>query len=110
MRILIVQCDESCARELSQLLSRDAVPNQASQRRNIEGDIAVWVVTIGLTVRMLPAILSSIKDLLRVRRIEKITVGDIEITQPRPQDVDRIIDKLSGPHTPSADADSSDGE
>jgi hypothetical protein len=80
----------------------DARPGSQSQlieRRNLDGDTALWLVIANLGIQALPHILDFLKDYLATRRVTSIKVGDIEIKNPTAADLEllrRRIDKMNG--------------
>lgn len=95
--LFIVHCDKDCAVTLSSYLAAEGATSQVSQRKNLEGDLAGWIVIAGMTLKMLPPILESLKNLISRGRVEKIQSEELglEIVHPRPEDVDRVLEQLS---------------
>ncbi len=65
-----------------------------AERKNLEGEVATWIVLATLGVQALPPVLDLIKSLLLANRepcqVKKIKVGDIEIECPSPEDIQRL--------------------
>ncbi len=81
----------------------DAQPGSQSyitERRNLDGDTAMWILIANLSVQALPHILAFLKDYLPGKRVTKIKVGDLEIENPTPADLQlfrTMIDSHSKP-------------
>jgi hypothetical protein len=71
--------------------------SRLSQSSNLDGDVAAWVVIATLSAQVLPAILSFIKDMVSIKSIKKIKIGDVEIENPTPEMVDKLLKKRNVP-------------
>jgi hypothetical protein len=75
----------------------DAQPGSQShltERKNIDGDTAAWIVIATLTGQVLPHVLGFIKDYLSTRQVKKIKVGDWEVENPTPEILERFLAML----------------
>lgn len=63
---------------------------QISERRNLDGSVATWIVVANLAITAIPHILTFIKDQLASRRVTHIKVGDLEIHNPSADDLERF--------------------
>lgn len=71
----------------------DAQPGSESQlteRKNLDGSAAAWIVIANLAAQALPHILGFVKDYLATKQVKKIKVGDLEIENPTTEDVERF--------------------
>ena len=71
----------------------DAQPNTQShltERKNLDGSAAVWILVGGIAREALPHLFGLIKDYLAAKQVKKIKVGDIEIENPTPEDIERF--------------------
>jgi ABC-type sugar transport system ATPase subunit len=64
--------------------------SQMSERRNLDGNVATWIVVANIALTALPHILTFIKDQLASRRVTHIKIGDLEIHNPSPDDLERF--------------------
>jgi hypothetical protein len=72
----------------------DAQPGSEShmtERKNLDGNTAAWIVIATLAGQTLPHVLSFIKDYLTTKQVKKIKVGDWEVESPTPEIVERFI-------------------
>jgi|GEM_PF-5144164 len=71
----------------------DAQPGSKTSltsRKNLDGNVAAWIVIANLAAQALPHILGFIKDSLGMRQVKKIKWRDMEIENPTPEDVQRF--------------------
>jgi len=72
----------------------DAQPGSQShltERKNLDGDTAAWIVIATLAGQALPHILSFIKDYLAAKQVKKIKVGNWEVENPTPEILNRFL-------------------
>jgi DNA-binding FadR family transcriptional regulator len=85
----------------------DAQPgsqSHLSERKNLDGDTAAWILIANLAAQTLPHLLGFLKDYLPTRQVKKIKIGDLEIENPTAEDLERfraLIDSRSRPETRS---------
>ena len=92
-------------KEYAEVIRNEIDAQQGSQsyiteRRNLDGDTAMWILIANLSIQALPHILAFLKDYLPGKRVTKIKVGDLEIENPTPADLQRfrmMIDSHSKP-------------
>lgn len=89
---LVIHCDKQTAEELNARFTECRVDSRAAQRKNLDGDLAAWAVVATVTIRTLPAVLNSIKEILVSRRVGRIQFGELQVENPRAKDVDAILD------------------
>lgn len=104
--IVTIICDEGTAGEINEHLREQEVTHQSSPRGNLDGSVAEWVVVASVAIQALPAILTSIKELMGSRRISSLIIrkGDddtapdremsIEISNPSKADIEKVLDDL----------------
>lgn len=63
---------------------------ELTPRRNLDGEVATWIVVANLAVTVFPHVLSFIKDLLARGTVTKISYDGLEITNPTSADVERF--------------------
>ena len=61
-----------------------------TERRNLDGNVADWILVASFAQAALPHVLGFIKEYLGMKQVRKIKVGDIEIENPTPEDIDRF--------------------
>lgn len=100
---LMILSDKETAASLVALLREQGLDPQSSGRRNLDGSIAVsWVVLASVGLRTAPAVLRALSEFLMRDRVHRIEFSGLTIDNPRPEDVDRIIQGLpSGENGPS---------
>jgi hypothetical protein len=93
---LIILCDEDTSSRLLSVLSQHGIAPQASQRRNIDGSAAVsWMILASMAIRTAPDVLRALSQFLTRDRVRRIEFSGLTIDNPRPEDVDAIINGLS---------------
>ena len=72
----------------------DAQPGSQShltERKNLDGDTAAWIVIATLAGQALPHVLGFIKGYLATKQVKKIKVGNWEVENPTPEILDRFL-------------------
>jgi hypothetical protein len=83
-----MQTNEASAIAVQEELSRlPSTECHASERKNLDGSTAAWIVVANLAAQSLPHVLTFIKDLLVQRPVKKIKFGDLEIENPTAEDL-----------------------
>lgn len=72
-------------------------------RRNLDGDVAAWLVAGTIGTQVIPALLDFAKGLLARGRVSSITVGDVVIANPTPDQVDRLLAQRFSENEPGCD-------
>jgi hypothetical protein len=65
--------------------------SRVSERKNLDGNTAAWIVIATLAGQALPHVLTFIKEHLASKRVKKIKVGDWEVENPTPEMIDRFL-------------------
>jgi hypothetical protein len=65
-----------------------------AEKRGLDGSVAEWIIVGGVAARSVKPLLDFVLRFVELRRVRRITVGDVTVENPRPQDVDRLIDRL----------------
>jgi hypothetical protein len=95
MSALLITCPEDAVEEVDTVLGAHGVVSQRSPRRNLDGSaVTSWMVVAAVAVRTAPAVLESLRDLLNRGRVEEISFGDVKIVNPRPDDVEKLIEVI----------------
>ena len=99
IEVLIATADEDDAGVLRVALD-PAAPDgvHVFERKNLNGDAPAWLVLASVVVPQIPAILTSIRELADRHRIGSVKVGDVEIVNPTPEQVERLLTE----HAPEA--------
>jgi hypothetical protein len=66
-----------------------------SSRRGLGGDLPQWIMLGTATTATIKTILTAALKYVELTRIKSIRVGTIEVENPRPRDVERILDQLT---------------
>lgn len=88
--LILIECSQETADELR--IAIEALPDmqyQVSQRKNLDGSDATWIVIAALSLQALPHVLTFIGS-QRPKLPSKIKVGDIEIENPTQEDLERL--------------------
>jgi hypothetical protein len=97
VEIVLVTSDQGAAEEAARELS--GTPGDeplVSEKRGLDGGVAQWVVLGAVAAGNLKPFLDVVLRLVQRNKVEIIKAGDIEITNPRPEDVDRLLDARLG--------------
>src|SRR5690242_7575971 len=90
---VVLTCDASVADELRRVLADGGADVQAYSQRQLDGSAAAsWVFLATVAIRPTPALLDSLRAFLTRNHVGKVTVGDVTITSPRPEDVDTLLE------------------
>ena len=90
--VLLVMVDEPTSRTIADRLSSDGDAEAlVAQRRGLDGSAAEWIVGAVLGTGGIKPFLGFLLEYLKVHRVKSIKVGDVEIVNPRPEDVDRLL-------------------
>lgn len=95
-RTLVVSSSRAVNDDLVGLLKDLQVEHQTSTRRNLDGETAVWVLAATVGLQALPPVLNFLDSMANRRQIKKLKIGDIEIENPRKEDIQRfraLLDK-----------------
>ena len=68
--------------------------SQLTERRNLSGEAATWIVVASLAAQTLPSILTFIRDYTASRRITKLKIGDWEVENPTPEILERFLTQM----------------
>lgn len=97
--MLIATADEDDASALRVALGQAAPDGvHVFERKNLGGDAPAWLVLASVLVPQIPAILASVRGLADRHRVTSIKVGDVEIVNPTPEQVERLLAE----HVPEA--------
>ena len=81
-----------------------------SSRRGLGGDLPQWIILGTAATATLKTILTAALKYVELTRIKSIRVGTIEVENPRPQDVERILDELTAKGQLAERADGGEGD
>src|SRR5688572_20898516 len=70
---------EDINRQIEELVGSQTL---ISERRNLDGDTATWIVIATLASQSLPHILNFIKEYVSSKKVKKIKIGDLEVENP----------------------------
>jgi hypothetical protein len=89
----IVTTDRRLADDLSARLSASSGSEiDVVEKRGLDGTVAEWIATGGIATGALKTVLDFVIRYIELRKVEFISVCGTEIRNPRPQDVDRLLD------------------
>jgi hypothetical protein len=61
--------------------------NHVTERRNLDGATAAWIVVATLVTQALPALLNFLIKVLESNRVKKIKIGEIEVENPTAEEI-----------------------
>src|SRR4051812_4526787 len=87
---IVINCTKDAAEAIQKEIdSQPGSQSHLTERKNLDGNTAAWIVIASLAGQALPHILGFIKDYLAMKKVKKIKWGDLEIENPEPQDIER---------------------
>jgi hypothetical protein len=66
--------------------------SQLTERKNLGGDAATWMVIGTFSVQALPHVLGFIIDYLALKQVKKIKIGDWEVENPNPEIIQQFLE------------------
>jgi hypothetical protein len=72
------------------IAAQPATDVQVTERKNLDGSTAGWFLISNLAVSALPSLLGFIQNLVGMRQVKRIKIGDVEIDNPAPEDMERF--------------------
>lgn len=96
IEVVLVTEEQAVADALNEHLTR-VLGGHGSvvEKRNLDGASASWILVGGLALNGVRALLRFALEYLKLRQVSSIKVGDIEIRNPRPSDVDLILARVA---------------
>lgn len=92
VEVLIATFDEDDADALRAALGPAAPEGvHVFERKNLGGDAAAWLVVASLLIPQIPAVLTFVQGLVDRDRVRSIKVGDVEIVNPTPEQVEQLL-------------------
>lgn len=89
---VVVAGDQDSTAEFAQWAEAElGIPVVRTERRNLDGNVATWLVVTTLAAQTLPAVLDFLKSLIGRKRVTSITVGDTTIENPTPEMVSDLL-------------------
>jgi hypothetical protein len=87
---VVVDVDRALADEVQELLTRAGADVEGSATRGYDGaQTASWLVIATTAITAAPAMLAELREFLGRNKARSISVGELTIENPSPQDVDR---------------------
>jgi hypothetical protein len=69
---------------------------EASQSRGYDGaQVADWLAVVTAAIPAIPAILAELRKFIQRGEIDSVRYGDLVIKHPRPEDLDRIVERVT---------------
>ena len=93
--ILISGTKEAAEAIRSAIDAQPGCQSHLTERKNLDGDTAAWIVMATLAGQALPHVLGFIKDQLAGRQVKKLKVGDWEVENPTPEILERFLARTS---------------
>ena len=89
---LIVKCDAGVVDSLTASFDESEAAIESSPLRHLDGQQANdWIVLIGIAVQTAPQVLDALRRFLTRNNIRSVKFGGVEIENPRPEDVERLV-------------------
>ena len=90
--MLIVKTDQSGAEIIDRVVQDSGgSAGIVTQPKHLGGDVAVWVVAVTAMTQALPPLINAIKDLMAQDRVRGIKIDKIEVSNPTPEIVERLL-------------------
>lgn len=91
---LLISCNSELANKIHAEINKLAgTQSQITERKNFDGSTSEWIVFATLGVQALSYILDFTIRLIEIKKVSKIKVGDIEIENPTPNDIEFLQKK-----------------
>jgi hypothetical protein len=97
---LALLCAPEDVDELVHALRSVATDVEMSERRNLDAHTSAWAVIATTAIVNLPRTLEALRTFFSPRRVSYLKIGDIEIHDPRDEDVDSLLQRQ---HEPDGD-------
>lgn len=92
---LLVTCDAAIVDDLRDALTGFDATVQTSPRRQLDGASAMsWLLAATVAIRTAPMLVNALREFLTRNNIRVIKIGDVSITNPRPEDVPMLLDAI----------------
>jgi hypothetical protein len=104
---VVVVADADAVDEVSGALGtlQDASP-EVAEIQGLGGSLDAWILAGTAVAQLIPGILKAIYPFVEARRIKSVKAGDVEIMNPRPEDVTKVLDRyFASESTPQPGAD-----
>jgi hypothetical protein len=89
---IVINGTKEAADAIRELIdSQPGSQSHITERKNLDGNTATWIVIASIAGQALPHVLGFIKDYLATKQVKKIKVGDWEAENPTPDMVERFI-------------------
>lgn len=86
--VLIINCDASVLDELTRLFQEADATVETSPDRRLDGaQVPEWIVLATVVAQKAPALLDALSRFLTRNNLASVSYGDVEIKNPRPEDV-----------------------
>jgi hypothetical protein len=93
---LLIDCRSEDVAELRGLLEGAHAEVQASPERRLDGAVVTsWVVLASVAARSAPAVIDALRRFLTRNNLDTVSVGEITITNPRPEDLPQLLAAIS---------------
>lgn len=77
---IILNCsDHATATEIGHALSSDGGQPRITQRQNLGGEPAAWIVAATLGLQALPHLISAIEKFVLLNKVQKLKIGGTEV-------------------------------
>ena len=92
---IVINCSKDAVVEIQQLINaQPEAQSKATERKNLDGDVAGWIVIATLATQSLPHVLEFLKPFLPNKQITKIRFknkdGEWEMENPTQADIERF--------------------
>jgi hypothetical protein len=89
---IIINATKEAAQAISSEISiQPGSQSRVTERNNLDGDAAAWIVIATLAGQALPHVLDFIKNSVTAKQIKKIKIGDWEVENPTPEMIERFM-------------------
>ena len=92
---LLVTCRVESVSLIRELLEAQDADVQTLPRQQFDPEsAATWVVAGTVAIRTMPRVIEALREFLTRNNVRQIRIGDVSITNPRPEDTDKLIEVI----------------
>jgi hypothetical protein len=96
---LILTCTAEDVDAVQEFFTAQEADVQASPRRQLDGASATtWIVAATFAIKAAPLMVNALREFLTRNNVREIKFGDVSITNPRPEDTEKLIEVIRDRH------------
>ena len=95
--LILRTTDKSGAETIDRIVQDNGGPaGIVTQPKHLGGEVATYIVAVTAFTQALPPLLAAIKNLVTHNRVTELQIGDIKVTDPTPEVVERLLKEHLG--------------